>query len=163
WGGRLIRSWDEGWWDAPERVGERIAPLLGAAPGQVVVADSTSVDLFKALTAAVRLNPGRGEILVDAGTFPTDGYLADQVARRARVPLRRRASAGRVRSAAVRLGRARRPVRDGTGFPPRYRDFARPHGDAGHPVAARARRRTRRLDGRGPRRPARERPGTGRF
>ncbi|HKN51177.1 MAG TPA: aminotransferase class V-fold PLP-dependent enzyme [Amycolatopsis sp.] len=81
WGGRLIRSWDEGWWDAPERVGERIAPLLGAAPGQVVVADSTSVDLFKALTAAVRLNPGRGEILVDAGTFPTDGYLADQVAR----------------------------------------------------------------------------------
>ncbi|WP_326565637.1 kynureninase [Amycolatopsis rhabdoformis] len=81
WGGRLIRSWTEGWWDAPERVGERIAPLVGAAPGQVVVADSTSVDLFKVLVAAVRANPGRGEILLDAATFPTDGYVADQVGR----------------------------------------------------------------------------------
>jgi kynureninase len=81
WGGRLIRSWSEGWWDAPVRVGERIAPLVGAAPGQVVVADSTSVNLFKALVAATRLNPGRDEILVDADTFPTDGYIADEAAR----------------------------------------------------------------------------------
>ncbi|EME64548.1 aminotransferase class V-fold PLP-dependent enzyme [Amycolatopsis decaplanina] len=81
WGGRLIRSWSEGWWEAPVRVGERIAPLVGAAPGQIVVADSTSVDLFKALIAATRLNPGRDEILVDADTFPTDGYIADEAAR----------------------------------------------------------------------------------
>ncbi len=81
WGGRLIRSWSEGWWEKPERVGERIAPLVGAAPGQVVVADSTSVNLFKALVAATRLRPGRDEILVDADTFPTDGYLADEAAR----------------------------------------------------------------------------------
>ncbi|WP_410655133.1 kynureninase [Amycolatopsis sp. lyj-112] len=81
WGGRLIRSWSEGWWEAPVRVGERIAPLVGAAPGQVVVADSTSVNLFKALVAATRLNPGRDEILVDADTFPTDGYIADEAAR----------------------------------------------------------------------------------
>ncbi|MFI5609057.1 kynureninase [Amycolatopsis sp. NPDC051903] len=81
WGGRLIRSWTDGWWDAPERVGERIAPLVGAAPGQVVVADSTSVDLFKVLVAAVRTNPERGEILLDAATFPTDGYVTEQVAR----------------------------------------------------------------------------------
>ncbi|HWD01427.1 MAG TPA: kynureninase [Amycolatopsis sp.] len=81
WGGRLIRSWTDGWWDAPQRVGERIAPLVGADPGQVVVADSTSVDLFKVLVAAVRANPGRGEILLDAATFPTDGYVTDQVAR----------------------------------------------------------------------------------
>ncbi|AGM09029.1 kynureninase [Amycolatopsis keratiniphila] len=81
WGGRLIRSWSEGWWEAPVRVGERIAPLVGAAPGQVVVADSTSVDLFKALVAATRLRPGRDEILVDADTFPTDGYIADEAAR----------------------------------------------------------------------------------
>ncbi|MFD5247278.1 kynureninase [Amycolatopsis sp. NPDC058340] len=81
WGGRLIRSWSEGWWEAPVRVGERIAPLVGAAPGQVVVADSTSVNLFKALVAATRLRPGRDEILVDADTFPTDGYIADEAAR----------------------------------------------------------------------------------
>ncbi|MEV5751619.1 kynureninase [Actinoallomurus sp. NPDC052308] len=80
WGGRLIRSWSEGWWEAPRRVGERIAPLLGAAPGQVVVADSTSVNVFKALVAAVRLAPGRREIVVDAATFPTDGYIATSVA-----------------------------------------------------------------------------------
>ncbi|GGK65934.1 kynureninase [Sphaerisporangium melleum] len=80
WGRRLIRSWPEGWWTAPERVGEKIAPLVGAAPGQVVVADSTSVNLFKALVAAVRMNPGRDEIVVDAATFPTDGYIAESAA-----------------------------------------------------------------------------------
>ncbi|RSS83826.1 kynureninase [Streptomyces sp. WAC06614] len=83
WGELLIRSWDEsGWWTAPERIGERIAPLLGAAPGQVVVGDSTSVNLFKAVVGAARLAaPGRGELLVDAGTFPTDGYIAQSAAR----------------------------------------------------------------------------------
>lgn len=81
WAGRLIRSWDEGWWSAPERIGDRIAPLIGAAPGQVVVGDSTSVNVFKALVAAARLNPGRTEILVDGSTFPTDGYIAASAAR----------------------------------------------------------------------------------
>ncbi|GAA3831403.1 kynureninase [Sphaerisporangium flaviroseum] len=80
WGRRLIRSWPESWWTAPERVGEKIAPLVGAAPGQLVVADSTSVNLFKALVGAVRLAPGRREIVVDAATFPTDGYIAESVA-----------------------------------------------------------------------------------
>ncbi|WP_020670779.1 kynureninase [Amycolatopsis nigrescens] len=80
WGGRLIRSWGEGWWEAPERIGDRIAPLVGAAPGQLVVGDSTSVNLFKVLAAAVRLRPGRDEILVDGNTFPTDGYVAEGVA-----------------------------------------------------------------------------------
>ncbi|MEU4801159.1 kynureninase [Actinosynnema sp. NPDC023587] len=79
WGRRLIRSWSEGWWEAPERVGDRIGKLVGAAPGQVVVADSTSVNLFKALIAAVR-RTDRSEIVVDAGTFPTDGYIARSVA-----------------------------------------------------------------------------------
>ncbi|MCQ4081652.1 kynureninase [Streptomyces sp. RB6PN25] len=83
WGRLRIRSWDEsGWWTAPERVGDRIAPLIGAAPGQVVVGDSTSVNVFKALVAAVRLaGEGRDEILVDAATFPTDGYIAASAAR----------------------------------------------------------------------------------
>ena len=83
WGELRIRSWEEsGWWTAPERIGDRIAPLVGAAPGQVVVGDSTSVNVFKALVAAVRMAPDeRTEILVDAATFPTDGYIAASAAR----------------------------------------------------------------------------------
>lgn len=83
WGELRIRSWDEsGWWTAPERIGDRIAPLVGAAPGQIVVGDSTSVNVFKALVGAVRLaGEGRDEILVDATTFPTDGYIARSAAR----------------------------------------------------------------------------------
>ncbi|MEU6307339.1 kynureninase [Streptomyces chartreusis] len=83
WGRMRIRSWDEsGWWTAPERIGDRIAPLVGAAPGQIVVGDSTSVNVFKALVAAVRMaDADRVEILVDATTFPTDGYIAESAAR----------------------------------------------------------------------------------
>lgn len=83
WGALRIRSWDEsGWWTAPERIGDRIAPLVGAAAGQIVVGDSTSVNVFKAVVAASRLAAGgRDEILVDATTFPTDGYLAESAAR----------------------------------------------------------------------------------
>ncbi|MGW0912886.1 kynureninase [Streptomyces sp. NPDC002784] len=83
WGALRIRSWEEsGWWTAPERIGDRIAPLVGAAPGQIVVGDSTSVNVFKALVAAVRMaGEGRDEILVDATTFPTDGYIAESAAR----------------------------------------------------------------------------------
>ncbi|MFF9409213.1 kynureninase [Streptomyces anandii] len=87
WGELRIRSWEEsGWWTAPERIGDRIAPLVGAAPGQIVVGDSTSVNVFKALVAAVRMartdgGRDRDEILVDATTFPTDGYIARSAAR----------------------------------------------------------------------------------
>ncbi|MFI1183202.1 kynureninase [Streptomyces sp. NPDC020799] len=86
WGQLGIRSWTEsGWWSAPERIGDRIGALVGAAPGQVVVGDSTSVNVFKAVVAAVRIAreqaPGRDEVLVDAATFPTDGYVAESAAR----------------------------------------------------------------------------------
>ncbi|WP_079125420.1 kynureninase [Streptomyces lushanensis] len=83
WGELRIRSWTEsGWWEAPERIGDRIAPLIGAAPGRTVVGDSTSVNVFKAVVAAVRLaDSGRDEILVDATTFPSDGYIARSAAR----------------------------------------------------------------------------------
>ncbi|WP_051804193.1 kynureninase [Streptomyces griseus] len=83
WGELRIRSWDEsGWWTAPERIGDRIAPLVGAAAGQIVAGDSTSVNVFKAVVAAARLaGGGRDEILVDASTFPTDGYIAESAAR----------------------------------------------------------------------------------
>ncbi|MFI6523337.1 kynureninase [Streptomyces uncialis] len=82
WGEHLIRGWSEdGWWDAPVRVGDRIGRLIGAGPGQTVVGESTSVQLFNALTAAARLRPERTVLVSDAANFPTDRYLAASVAR----------------------------------------------------------------------------------
>jgi kynureninase len=77
WGRDLITSWNKhGWIDLPVRVGDKIARLIGAAPGEVVVADSTSVNLFKLLSAALELVPGRTVVLSDRGNFPTDLYIA---------------------------------------------------------------------------------------
>jgi kynureninase len=83
WAGRLIRAWPEYWWDAPVRVGERIAPLIGAAPGQTVVADSTTVNLFKSVIAGLRMGTQRGrtELTVLGDAFPTDRYIAVSAAR----------------------------------------------------------------------------------
>ncbi|HEY4022770.1 MAG TPA: kynureninase [Pseudonocardiaceae bacterium] len=81
WGQRLIRSWNEaGWWTASQRVAERLAPLLGAAPDEIMVADSTSVNLFKLLVIAARLRPGRPVIVAERHAFPTDVYIAGSVA-----------------------------------------------------------------------------------
>lgn len=81
WGEGLIRSWNEaGWYRAPQRVGAKIAELIGAAADEVIVADSTSVDLFKVLTGALRMRPGRRKILGVVGDFPTDSYIAAGVA-----------------------------------------------------------------------------------
>ena len=77
WGQSLIRSWtDHGWIDLQFRVGEKIAQLIGAERGTTVVADSTSVNLFKLLAAALDQRPGRRVILTEAGNFPTDLYMA---------------------------------------------------------------------------------------
>lgn len=77
WGERLIRSWNEGWIDAPQRIGDKIARLIGAQPGEVVVCDSTSVNLFKLIVAALRLDPSRGKVVSEAGNFPTDLHVAE--------------------------------------------------------------------------------------
>lgn len=81
WGERLIRSWDERWVDLPVEVGDRLgAVVIGAAAGQTVIADSTTVNLFKVLHAACGLRPDRDEIVVDAANFPTDRYVVESVA-----------------------------------------------------------------------------------
>ena len=82
WGEGLVRSWnDAGWIDLPRRVGDKIARLVGAGPGEVVCTDSTSVNVFKILSAALALRPGRSTILSDEGNFPTDLYMAEGLAR----------------------------------------------------------------------------------
>ena len=78
WGRDLIASWnDHGWVDLPRAVGAKIAPLIGAGSGDVRATDSTSVNLFKVLAAALALRPGRGAIVSQRGNFPTDLYVAE--------------------------------------------------------------------------------------
>jgi kynureninase len=77
WGEDLIASWNKhGWVDLPQRLGAKIAGLLGAAPHEVVVADSISINLFKLIAAALALRPGRPVVVSERGNFPTDLYVA---------------------------------------------------------------------------------------
>jgi kynureninase len=80
WGSNLIRGWNTGWWEAASRVGEMLGPLLGAAPGQVIVSDQTSLNLFKLASAALRLRPGRTGIVTDTLNFPSDLYVLQGIA-----------------------------------------------------------------------------------
>lgn len=81
WGTRLIRSWDEQWMALPMELGDRIGRVtLGAAAGQTVVADSTSVLIYKLMRAAATADPSRTELVIEAGNFPTDRFMAEGVA-----------------------------------------------------------------------------------
>ncbi|MEV4702257.1 kynureninase [Actinoplanes sp. NPDC049316] len=81
WAGRLIRGWTDGWLEWPERLGDRLgAVALGAAAGQTVIADSTTVLLYKLVRAAVDARPGRRTIVLDTDNFPTDRYVCEAVA-----------------------------------------------------------------------------------
>ncbi|HUB03582.1 MAG TPA: kynureninase [Solirubrobacteraceae bacterium] len=81
WGERGVRGWDEGWLDLPVTVGDRLgAAVLGAAPGQTVIGDSTTVCFYKLVCAALDARPGRTEIITDLDNFPTDRYVLEGVA-----------------------------------------------------------------------------------
>ena len=116
WGESLIRGWnDHDWIDLPQRVGDRIARLIGAAPGTVVAADSTSINVFKVLAAALALRPERKVILSDNGNFPTDLYVASGLKNlldKGHELKNRRAGGGR---GCHRRG-SRRPDADGSGL-----------------------------------------------
>jgi kynureninase len=75
WGADLIRGWNKGWWESPKRIGDKIGLLVGAAEGQIVVGDQTSINLFKLATAALTLQPNRKRIITDTFNFPSDLYI----------------------------------------------------------------------------------------
>lgn len=75
WGKRLIKGWGEGWFNLPETVGDKLARLLGAQQGEIIVADSTSVNLFKLMLAALHHRPQRTKIVTDSMNFPSDVYI----------------------------------------------------------------------------------------
>ena len=82
WGGRLIRGWDEGWLGLPLEIGDELGRVaLGAAPGQVAIADSTTVVIYKLVRAALDARPGRSEMVIDRDNFPTDRYVVEGIAR----------------------------------------------------------------------------------
>jgi len=81
WGERLIRGWNDGWYDLPRRLGAKIGQIIGARPGEVVVCDSTSVNLFKLTTAVLRARAPRNEIVTSERNFPSDLYVLDGVGR----------------------------------------------------------------------------------
>ena len=82
WGELLIRGWNKaGWMDQPARMGDRIARLIGAAPGTVVLGDTLSIKVYQALASALEMQPGRRVILSDSGNFPSDLYMAEGLCR----------------------------------------------------------------------------------
>lgn len=82
WGRQLVGGWNSaGWFDQPLTLGDRIAPLIGAGPGQVVVGNTTSIAIHQAVAAAARLRPDRRVLVSDARNFPTDHYIIEGLAR----------------------------------------------------------------------------------
>src|SRR6202158_5325657 len=75
WGDRLIRAWNESWFHLAEKIGAKIARLIGAEPGEVIVADTTSVNLFKLVMAALQARPNRVKLVTDDLNFPSDVYV----------------------------------------------------------------------------------------
>ena len=95
WGRHLIRSWDDRWVDLPRQLGDLIGTsLLGARPGETIVGDSTTVALYKAISAALGARPGRRVIVIERDNFPTDRYVVESLARQRDLEIRWIAEAG---------------------------------------------------------------------
>jgi kynureninase len=91
WGHDLIRSWNSaGWFDMPILLGDRVGALIGAAPGQTVVCDTTSINLYKAIHAAIGLRPDRDVVIAEDESFPTDLYIVEGAMKSAGKPMQRR-------------------------------------------------------------------------
>jgi len=91
WGQDLIRSWNSaGWFDMPVRLGDRLGALIGAAPGQTLVCDTTSINLYKAIHAAIGLRPDRNVVIAEDQSFPTDLYIIEGAMKSAGRPMKRR-------------------------------------------------------------------------
>jgi kynureninase len=91
WGRDLIKSWNSaGWFDMPARLGDRVGALIGATPGQTVVCDTTSINLYKAIQAAIGLRPGRDVVIAEDESFPTDLYIVEGAMKSATRPMKRR-------------------------------------------------------------------------
>jgi kynureninase len=75
WGVDLIRGWNKGWWEAPARIGDKIGQIIGAAPGQTLISDTVSLNLFKLATSALTFQPNRTRIITDTFNFPSDLYI----------------------------------------------------------------------------------------
>jgi kynureninase len=91
WAQSLVRGWGEGWMDAPTRLGDRLAPLIGAQQGEVLVADSLTILLAKLIGGALDQRPDRHVVLTDAANFHSDIYIVEAMAKRAGRPVRVRA------------------------------------------------------------------------
>jgi kynureninase len=91
WAHDLIKSWNSaGWFEMPLRLGDRVGALIGAAAGQTVVCDTTSINLYKAVHAAMALRPDRNVVVAEAASFPTDLYIIEGAMKSAGRPMRRR-------------------------------------------------------------------------
>jgi kynureninase len=91
WGQDLIKSWNSaGWFDMPARLGDRVGALIGAAPGQTLVCDTTSINIYKAVHAAIGLRPDRSVIIAEEDSFPTDLYILEGAMKSAGRPMKRR-------------------------------------------------------------------------
>jgi kynureninase len=83
WGARLIRAWGDTWFDMPQRLGAKLAPLIGAQPGEVILCDNTTTNLYKLVNAILEISIGRTEIATDHDNFPSDLYVLQGIAKNA--------------------------------------------------------------------------------